>query len=384
MTTATRINAPAEPDAVIAIKKLIDDYLSGIKDVLADLGKDLSVWAGQVSAYLTDFNDQIDTQGAIVTGAILEWLAEYEGPLTPILFNSTTKFVQFLDDAANRKLGSDDADTRIKEVADAFHTDLLEMSQLSQSDFEDELYLIRDAVNDLSDYLAPTLGEAGAALADAIAGYIEDFVIGFDAGTDSNDNMLGGTGDNKMLGLGGDDTMDGGWGDDQMFGGQGSDHMMGGFGHDMMHGGDDDDVMYGGAGNDKMSGDDGADDVQGGYGDDVVDGGIGNDRLDGGANNDVITGGDGADLIIGGYGQDTLSGGEGQDTFVFNDFSGKDVITDFESGVDTIEIAGWTWSFNNLNVSQVGANTEITYAFAQIVLEDTDASTITAADFDFV
>ena len=384
MTTETQTNVPTEQDAIDAINAVIDDYVTGIQNTLADLGKNVNSWVAQAFAFAHDFSNQLDANAAVVTGVTLEKLASYEGPLAPILLNSVTKFVQVLDDAANRKLAQVDTLPRLQEVIDALQEDLMKMEELSEPALQDELFIIRRVVRDVSEELEPYVNEGAANMADAIIGYIEEFLLGVETGTEGDDEMVGGNGDNKMFGLDGDDTMDGGWGDDQMFGGQGNDLMMGGFGHDTMHGGDDDDEMHGDAGNDQMSGEDGADALHGGYGDDALDGGIGNDHLDGGANNDVITGGDGADLIIGGYGQDILTGGEGEDTFVFNDFSGKDVITDFESGVDSIEIAGFTWSFNNLNVRQVGENTEIAYSFATIVLEDTDAATITASDFDFV
>lgn len=60
------------------------------------------------------------------------------------------------------------------------------------------------------------------------------------------------------------------------------------------------------------------------------------DRLNGSFGNDLIDGGTGADRLIGGHGTDTLTGGSGSDVFVFLDGSGRDQVTDFTVGADTL------------------------------------------------
>ena len=74
------------------------------------------------------------------------------------------------------------------------------------------------------------------------------------------------------------------------------------------------------------------------------------DSLVGGAGNDTISGGDGADTITGGIGRDSLTGGAGADRFVFgantsataysSNAAATDVISDFVSGTDKIDITG--------------------------------------------
>lgn len=57
------------------------------------------------------------------------------------------------------------------------------------------------------------------------------------------------------------------------------------------------------------------------------------------AGNDIIEGNGGDDFLVGGLGNDTLTGGDGDDVFWFDSKLGKkniDVITDFESGSDTL------------------------------------------------
>jgi hypothetical protein len=53
----------------------------------------------------------------------------------------------------------------------------------------------------------------------------------------------------------------------------------------------------------------------------------------------VFSTGAGNDTLAGGAGSDTLMGGADADTFVFNSFSGSDLITDFASGVDKILVS---------------------------------------------
>jgi len=85
----------------------------------------------------------------------------------------------------------------------------------------------------------------------------------------------------------------------------------------------DNDILLGQGGNDRLFGE---------SGDDLLDGGEGIDFLFGGAGNDIL---------IGGAGFDVLNGGEGSDIFTFNSLDdiptgGRDVISDFEAGNDTI------------------------------------------------
>ena len=108
--------------------------------------------------------------------------------------------------------------------------------------------------------------------------------------------------------------------------------------NDVISGGSSDDLMYGYAGNDTLNGNAGNDRLLGGDGDDTLNGGTGMDVLFGDAGND---------RLVGGRGGDTMSGGIGADTFVFftsqqsgSIAEGRDVITDFEIGVDRLEFAG--------------------------------------------
>jgi Ca2+-binding RTX toxin-like protein len=78
---------------------------------------------------------------------------------------------------------------------------------------------------------------------------------------------------------------------------------------------------------------------------DALTGGAGADTLVGLGGFDVLYGLAGDDILVGGTGRDMLHGGVGADRFDFNSVkdtssgSKKDVLTDFERGVDTIDLS---------------------------------------------
>ncbi len=113
----------------------------------------------------------------------------------------------------------------------------------------------------------------------------------------------------------------------QYYGTSGDDTLSDTVGANWMRGITGDDTLYGLDGNDKIFGN------------------RGDDTLYGGAGNDKLIGGGGADTLIGGAGKDILKGGAGADVFVFNDVSdshagGVDRVKDFQTGIDTIDLAG--------------------------------------------
>ena len=63
-----------------------------------------------------------------------------------------------------------------------------------------------------------------------------------------------------------------------------------------------------------------------------------NDTISGSGANEFLNGGGGNDTINGGGGNDTLTGGAGSDNFIFNPNFGKDLITDFTPGTDSISV----------------------------------------------
>ncbi|MCB1341336.1 MAG: hypothetical protein KDK24_09770 [Pseudooceanicola sp.] len=185
----------------------------------------------------------------------------------------------------------------------------------------------------------------GGAGADRINGGDNDDEL---FGNDGNDIMNGGRGHDTMQGGEGADMMIGDGGNDTMYGNAGRNKMKGGGGNDSIFGGDDaetlggqagNDVLDGGKGNDKLFGGAGFDTLRGGDGDDLLKGDAGDDNLNSGGGNDREYGGAGRDRLFDSDGNDKMWGGADADTFVFLDTDfGKDVIKDFEFGVDVLDM----------------------------------------------
>ena len=218
------------------------------------------------------------------------------------------------------------------------------------------------------DAIAGSAGEDhahGGAGRDTMSGGDGDDDLGGDEGDDDldggrgSDHLDGGSGHDVLRGGEGSDTLSGGDGNDHLFGrapaagadgadsisgGAGSDYIQGNAGNDTLSGGDGADRINGGGDDDLITGDAGNDRINGNLGNDTASGGVGDDELRGGKGNDSLDGGDGADRLTGDLGADTLSGGAGRDEFHFSDSSAlltgsaPDVITDFEHGVDRIEL----------------------------------------------
>ncbi|MEW5963624.1 MAG: M10 family metallopeptidase C-terminal domain-containing protein [Pseudomonadota bacterium] len=149
-------------------------------------------------------------------------------------------------------------------------------------------------------------------------------------------------------------------------------NARGGSGNDVLIGNHLVNVLNGGAGNDLYITDDAADIIIDSSGIDMLQSGVdtslmsrpmienlrltgsavygfGNDLdngLIGSAGRNVLDGGNGDDWIYGGRGRDTLTGGDGADTFAYSHkydslpgVARRDTITDFEIGVDTIDLS---------------------------------------------
>lgn len=196
------------------------------------------------------------------------------------------------------------------------------------------------------------------------------------------------------------------------------------------------DVIIGDGNNNSLFGGDGDDRIVGGYGEDTLDGGNGIDTLDydiaigsgvlrnlridltdtglnGGPrlyevdnNNNItftsnetflnfenVTGWQGHDFITGDgnnnrldgrNGNDTLTGNGGSDTFIFS--NGADRITDFQNGVDHVEISSifGATNYGQLNIAQSGANTVITLGVNSLTLNNFLSSNLDSTDFSFV
>ncbi|NBZ89921.1 M10 family metallopeptidase C-terminal domain-containing protein [Stagnihabitans tardus] len=167
------------------------------------------------------------------------------------------------------------------------------------------------------------------------------------------ENLVGGSGNDSLTGDGANNLLAGGSGNDTLEGGSGNDTLEGGAGRDQLSGGSGRDVadFSFGAGFDlvlTLNGANGATAVMDGVqGDELFDiegviGTGGADSITGDSLGNMLDGSSGNDTLSGGQGLDTLIGSTGADVFVFastpNDLTNFDVISDFTSGTDKIEL----------------------------------------------
>ena len=99
-------------------------------------------------------------------------------------------------------------------------------------------------------------------------------------------------------------------------------------------------VLSGTEGNDTLVGGAEADEINGFAGNDFLQGGDADDAVLGGGGNDTISGNSGDDWVRGGTGNDQVAGGRGQDSFAFAESgaANADVLTDFSSGWDNLQL----------------------------------------------
>lgn len=159
-------------------------------------------------------------------------------------------------------------------------------------------------------------------------------------GGDGQDVLAGSNGINQIDGGAGDDKVQGGADADLLRGGDGNDFVSGSTGNNTMEGGNGNDLLVAGSNDDLMSGGANSDTLHAYAGNDVLFGGSGNDQLFGGDGNDRLNGEAGSDTLTGGTGSDVFTGGGEADIFRFSGASGVDVVTDFQLGVDKLDITG--------------------------------------------
>jgi Ca2+-binding RTX toxin-like protein len=186
-------------------------------------------------------------------------------------------------------------------------------------------------------------------------------------GTEENDVLIAGGGDDTIWGDGGDDIIEAGYGVDRVHGGDGDDRITnsgtdigetdflhGDAGNDVMHGGSGLALMFGGDGNDFIStGKDGKE-AFGGEGDDFILGGEGADFLLGNEGDDWIEAGNGFDTTAGDNSElffnSTVIGHDvmfaGQNEHDFDAESGDDIMVQGESVMRNEGMAGFDWAIH--------------------------------------
>ncbi|MES2442767.1 MAG: hypothetical protein V4574_08040 [Pseudomonadota bacterium] len=226
-------------------------------------------------------------------------------------------------------------------------------------------------------------------------------------GNDLANKIAGNDGANSLYGLGANDTLSGGGGDDLLDGGAGADAMTGGAGSDSYivdnagdtvfeagSGGADTDTVTAyaswtlGAGQEveRLRAGPGADPINltGNELAQKIQGNDGANILIAGGGNDVIIAGGGADTLYGGLGFDKLTGGTGADSFVIEAASGTDMITDFATGSDRIDLTalGFDWQDVQDAMSQNDGNTILNLGGGNsLIISDVANAALHESDF---
>ncbi len=197
-------------------------------------------------------------------------------------------------------------------------------------------------------------------------------------GTDGDDHIVAGGGDDAVWGAEGNDTIEAGYGVDQINGGSGddiitnsgtdigeTDMLKGEEGNDVIHGGSGLALIFGGSGKDfLMTGPDGSE-IRAGIDDDFLLGGEGSDALFGNAGDDWVEGQGRFDYIAGDNGElffnsteighDVLNGGAGDTDYDAD--SGDDIMFAGEGIQKSIGMWGHDWVIHK--GQQVGADADM-------------------------
>ncbi|MFS0755110.1 peroxidase family protein [Noviherbaspirillum sp. 1P10PC] len=197
-------------------------------------------------------------------------------------------------------------------------------------------------------------------------------------GTEEDDVLIAGGGDDTIWGDGGNDIIEAGYGVDRVHGGDGDDRITNSgtdIGEtDFLHGDAGDDVMHGGSGLALIFGGDGSDFISTGKDGKEAFGGEGNDFILGGEGADFLLGNEGDDWIEAGNGFDTTAGDNselffnstvighdvmfaGQNEHDFDAESGDDIMVQGESVMRSNGMAGFDWAIHK--GGQVGANSDL-------------------------
>lgn len=115
----------------------------------------------------------------------------------------------------------------------------------------------------------------------------------------------------------------------------------------------------------------------------TMSGSNGMDALSGAEGNDRLFGGEGDDILADGAGTDRLTGGIGADTFVFAYDDSTDVITDFEQGVDQIDLSAWPGLRSNaqLTFTPRADGIRISYGTDVLIVKSANGQPLDAAHF---
>ena len=107
------------------------------------------------------------------------------------------------------------------------------------------------------------------------------------------------------------------------------------------------------------------------------------DLLVGGAGADALSGGAGDDILIAGAGRNTLTGGAGADVFVFTRSGEENTITDFQPGLDRIDISdyGRVFSVSALAIESIPDGALLRFGDESLRVMTADGRTLERQDF---
>lgn len=112
-------------------------------------------------------------------------------------------------------------------------------------------------------------------------------------------------------------------------------------------------------------------------------GGALDDRIIGGAGADTLSGHGGNDWLHDGGGADVLTGGAGADVFALTRDGQADRISDFEIGVDRIDLSDWgrLYSRDALTITATATGAEIAFGAERLILTSANGSSLSPAQF---
>ncbi|WP_420861997.1 calcium-binding protein [Algirhabdus cladophorae] len=123
---------------------------------------------------------------------------------------------------------------------------------------------------------------------------------------------------------------------------------------------------------------------QGSFTADTLIGSSNRDLLSGGSGNDVISGLGGSDTLVDGSGQDVLTGGAGSDLFVLSNDNDFDVITDFEVGIDRLDLSNYQLFRNTdqLDIASHGDGATLTFFGESLRIYTSNGQSLTQSDIE--
>ena len=165
--------------------------------------------------------------------------------------------------------------------------------------------------------------------------------IGFNLirGTEQDDTLYGGNGDDIIFSLASNDTIYAGEGNNSVIAGNGNNTVYAGAGNDVINVGNGNNTIYAAEGNNNVFAGNGNDLIYAGLGDDIINAGDGNNTIYAAEGNNQITTGIGDDLIYAGSGNNLISTGTGNDTVYVGSGLNRFILA---AGLDSATIYGFT------------------------------------------